>query len=1345
MRTATNDVVLRQRLQSLLTGIVDALGGGITNIGNQTINWTQIVGFPSEPGQAGIDAYNKEEVNTLITNLRDLIAQSDVTDVTITSDTFTLVRKSGNISVDIPTWNQDTTGNAGSATKLKNKRRIFGQEFDGTQDVEGALEATDGNFSGTVTAKELEAKGDSHVGGNLNVEGAARVGGALRVEGTAHTHDIENSNKVTTKDLEVWGSARFYEIVIDKARKTNGISFQSCASAKLDIVEQDGNTYRCYFLAKDSDGRQITNDFLPNDQILMMTFNVGVGTSYNVGNRYYWALCSAISATPVVKDGREYHWIDIDMSVKASNSNAVPQEEDEVVVLGHRSAEHPERQNTIVFASIDNSFLGLRRPDADKDGNHPLIKAPYIVQLQGINSFEISYSNPNNYGNIISNGYNRLAGYLYSSSSSQDDAVVKVEVSHVDYYLCTPTLEAPEASASGWAEAASPTAALPYIWKKTIKTYNDGTSQSFVEFVNKFQKGTDGEKGKDGTGITFEGERWTQDLVDAKGGKLPKLYAVRMGDKFYVVINPEGTANPPVWCVTDWQGRRLRTSDGGYVLRRGDDGNVVENLEEWEPLAKFGIDGKDGYTPIKGVDYFDGAQGIGVKYISVYKRGNVSQMDKPNDASVSFDNPIPSGWSKGIPAGGEICWQSTRAFFTDGRADEWSKPEPITDTADFDRCFSKDDKQPPKPTTHGVQFDEHWHNDPQEGDKWMATDVKHNGVWDNKWQITQILGENATNVNIRGEWKEGMTLNYMDVVRFEGISYLYKSKETWSGYPRAKIIDYQGRIVRNWTGGLLWANNGLKSLFATDDRWQVFTEDAVSLVVAKGFEVAKIKGKATDGVFTFASEQEALVELRRGNASVDDDMTYSIELNGCKGVTMQRVGSVCRINIPVTATVDSTKVSGYDYYLPISDCSITVNCSYGGRIYSVVLPIQIDYSDRWSEFVQTDEQFKSELNAVKKKGEDLTIAQSLLEQKLFGNGDDIEGVVNELLAKIKSGDEAAEADLIQLVGIVNGHSSSITNIKNEIDTPNTGIKARLSLNAEDIKDEAETRQIAVAGLKSEIKLKDQEISTIRSNITSLTEDTKDLSRAKASMQAEIDNNKAEISASVKYDKKTGKLESNVLLTGDKIEIDTDNLKVRGNKAEFSGKVIAEQYRAKMIESHLGDDDVIPITTSSFIFNEYDVYRTFVLPEITSVGDYIEITCFNFTFYDTPKVRCCLKDRFIVRSGSSYIITYGGSEIKINGTGVYKFFGIKDAEGHGRWAVTYVPMVKDNEIEVLSDDDQPPFPIQNTPGEDPGTTENEFGKVENNIITVNNASAGTVIKYVTENGTPISDFNDINTF
>lgn len=119
----------------------------------------------------------------------------------------------------------------------------------------------------------------------------------------------------------------------------------------------------------------------------------------------------------------------------------------------------------------------------------------------------------------------------------------------------------------------------------------------------------------------------------------------------------------------------------------------------------------------------------------------------------SFSNPVPTGWSDGIPAGEAKLWASTRIFTTDGNAPQqtaWSVPRQMTDTADFDVEFSSVEN-PTAPTGH-PNTNNQWNRASSVDTIWMATARKNNGVWSD-WQMSRIKGEtgaDGSSIHIKG-------------------------------------------------------------------------------------------------------------------------------------------------------------------------------------------------------------------------------------------------------------------------------------------------------------------------------------------------------------------------------------------------------------------------------------------------------------------------------------------------------------------------------------------------------------------------------------------------------------------
>ena len=157
----------------------------------------------------------------------------------------------------------------------------------------------------------------------------------------------------------------------------------------------------------------------------------------------------------------------------------------------------------------------------------------------------------------------------------------------------------------------------------------------------------------------------------------------------------------------------------------------------------------DWSKPVK-ITQGEGAPGQSVYLSTVFKRGK--NVEKPLYTEGNYTNPVPNGWSDGIPADDSEhnpVWETHRRFTNDGLTPQdtsWSEPKLMLDTADFDCCYSSyNEGVPPAPTNHGVQEGEIWHNDGQPADIWMATSHKRSqGEW-SAWTITKIIGENGRN------------------------------------------------------------------------------------------------------------------------------------------------------------------------------------------------------------------------------------------------------------------------------------------------------------------------------------------------------------------------------------------------------------------------------------------------------------------------------------------------------------------------------------------------------------------------------------------------------------------------
>lgn len=194
------------------------------------------------------------------------------------------------------------------------------------------------------------------------------------------------------------------------------------------------------------------------------------------------------------------------------------------------------------------------------------------------------------------------------------------------------------------------------------------------------------------------------------------------------------------------------TSTYRYIAAEPNTGKVPTNTTYWQVIAQ-GTRGQQGENGADGKDGQDGKDGISpnTSYKStVFKRTNTAPS-KPTGGS--YDNPVPSGWSDGIPSGETKLWASTRIFSSDGLAPqqaEWTTPRQMTDTADFDVEFSSVEN-PNAPVGH-PNTNTQWSNTSDETTIWMATARKKNGLWED-WQVSRIRGESGqdgTSVSIKG-------------------------------------------------------------------------------------------------------------------------------------------------------------------------------------------------------------------------------------------------------------------------------------------------------------------------------------------------------------------------------------------------------------------------------------------------------------------------------------------------------------------------------------------------------------------------------------------------------------------
>jgi len=241
------------------------------------------------------------------------------------------------------------------------------------------------NLSGDTAHfnQDVFVGGDIDIVGDTNITGDTTIYGDLNVSGDTHlkdvwTQNINNSDTIKTKNLEVTGLAHFFQLVIDRIKAAGGAILLTPADGfETALVEEDESGYTLYFHAKDGE-KQISNMWEVNDQAICQTFNASTGTSYNVSNTYYWALVTDVSEQAVQKTvsgvTEEYHYIKLSKSVYDGELN--PKVGDEIAMLGSRNENDPQRQSAIYMAAYVSLDQGLT--------------APLFAEYKGINDFSLS-------------------------------------------------------------------------------------------------------------------------------------------------------------------------------------------------------------------------------------------------------------------------------------------------------------------------------------------------------------------------------------------------------------------------------------------------------------------------------------------------------------------------------------------------------------------------------------------------------------------------------------------------------------------------------------------------------------------------------------------------------------------------------------------------------------------------------------------------------------------------------------------------------------------------------------------------------------------------------------------
>lgn len=270
----------------------------------------------------------------------------------------------------------------GNGTDDENRSNVFTAFSDGrsvspifkaTKNIDTPL-ALVTRLQSTTIVNDGDVKSNTFTGNSAKI---TTINATTANISTINSNNIINKDTIKTKNLTVTGTAHFFELIIDKIKAAGGAAlFTPADGFDVDVVESVSGGYKLYWKCE-ADGKVRQNMWKVNDQAICMSFNQAkLGTSYNVSNKYYWSLVTAVSeySKPVtLGDGHKYNWITISTSTCDGTVN--PEVGDSIAMLGYRGTDDSARQSAIyitAYASFDKG-----------------IDAPFIAQYKGIRDFDI--------------------------------------------------------------------------------------------------------------------------------------------------------------------------------------------------------------------------------------------------------------------------------------------------------------------------------------------------------------------------------------------------------------------------------------------------------------------------------------------------------------------------------------------------------------------------------------------------------------------------------------------------------------------------------------------------------------------------------------------------------------------------------------------------------------------------------------------------------------------------------------------------------------------------------------------------------------------------------------------
>ena len=283
--------------------------------------------------------------------------------------------------------------------------------------------------------------------------------------GAAFYQDADGAWSAEVDNLTVRRKLQVTELDIQRLRHIGGQVLLSPSEATITEVEvkEDGNgkQFILRWPARDSEGREITNDFAVDDQVICQTFNAStqhywwrrVWDTGTVGKKHY------ISVSYLDKTGKE---------MDCAQGSGVPQAGDKIAVLGNRTK--ADRQSAIIIAGAGTG-------------------SPFIAAYKGISSYTLPaakvYISPSGISLTVDGQVKTLDEVMQAYQADLDDIRAQADEQVVLWFgEQVPTLD--NEPASTWTTDDMKLEHVKDIYYNKSTKDNGGRAYSFEQLDGKF-------------------------------------------------------------------------------------------------------------------------------------------------------------------------------------------------------------------------------------------------------------------------------------------------------------------------------------------------------------------------------------------------------------------------------------------------------------------------------------------------------------------------------------------------------------------------------------------------------------------------------------------------------------------------------------------------------------------------------------------------------------------------------------------------------------------------------------------------------------------------------------------